>query len=795
MTAGQFAKILRDLLQSRGRTLLTILALAVGIAGVGSALGAWTILSREIHVNYSKTNPADIVITTDADEPMVDELRREAPIADIETRTVVRARYRKGENEWIPALIFASEDFTSVRIDRFYPESGVWPVRDGEILIERAALNMVLEMENTPVVFKLESAPGVELVFSGQAYAPGLAPAWMEGMIYGYVTMNTLKGMGYESAKRNIHIVLKNPSGRAENSRVAGLVAQKIKAAGFSVDEISVPTPGKHPHAGQMNSLLFLIQVLGWLLLALSCVLVVNLVSEQISRQVRQIGIMKVLGGGHGRIASMYVLSVALIGAAGCAAGIPAGRIWGNFYADTFAKVLNFEISSYALPSYVIPAQIAAGVLLPVLASLYPIFRAAGYTVVKALTDHGIAADVTGRRKGSPVSERVLTLNRPLMLSIRNAFRKKERLVLTVATLALGGAIFIVAMNFRDSLVYTVERVFDTMNYDVQLTLDRDCSGEELEALKKAVPEIADIHIAGAINGSVVHDDGSTGESFAVTALPLSLDLVTPIMARGNFLSSEDSNEIVINHVLQIQEKAFRQINPGDTVNLNVNGRQVAFTVTGIAREPVSPPRAFISYKNYLTKFGGDVRTQNLFVVMKDHSAGAQIEVAKKIEKYFAQLGVSVRYLARTSYYKKIIDDHLFIIFLFLLFVSLLTVVVGGIGLAICMSVNVMERTREFGVLRTIGAGRRTIFTAVMAESVVVALISWIFAVIAAPPLSMFEADIFGKIFFGTGLDVRMSLTGSLVWLLFSVAVAALSALYPAYTAVKMSIGESLRYE
>lgn len=83
----------------------------------------------------------------------------------------------------------------------------------------------------------------------------------------------------------------------------------------------------------------------------------------------------------------------------------------------------------------------------------------------------------------------------------------------------------------------------------------------------------------------------------------------------------------------------------------------------------------------------------------------------------------------------QIIEDHLIVIMIFLTMMSLLVLAVGGLGLLSTMSINVLERTREIGVMRAIGAGTKTVIALVVAEGELVGLLSWIVALILAGPI------------------------------------------------------------
>ncbi len=93
---------------------------------------------------------------------------------------------------------------------------------------------------------------------------------------------------------------------------------------------------------------------------------------------------------------------------------------------------------------------------MPVLAALYPIISAVRVTAREAMSDYGMSGQKARRSRTDAILERVRGLPRPLLLSLRNTFRRKGRLVLTLTTLVMGGAIFIAVFSVRESLLSTL---------------------------------------------------------------------------------------------------------------------------------------------------------------------------------------------------------------------------------------------------------------------------------------------------------------------------------------------------
>jgi putative ABC transport system permease protein len=122
-------------------------------------------------------------------------------------------------------------------------------------------------------------------------------------------------------------------------------------------------------------------------------------------------------------------------------------------------------------------------------------------------------------------------------------------------------------------------------------------------------------------------------------------------------------------------------------------------------------------------------------------------------------------------------------------------VVVGGLGLATTMSLNVMERRREIGVIRAIGARPTTVWLIIVTEGVVVGVLSWALAALAAWPVSKVLGDALVRLAFHSKLDFLFQLQGLFIWLAVSIFFSAVASLLPAWWASQITVREALAYE
>ena len=86
-------------------------------------------------------------------------------------------------------------------------------------------------------------------------------------------------------------------------------------------------------------------------------------------------------------------------------------------------------------------------------------------------------------------------------------------------------------------------------------------------------------------------------------------------------------------------------------------------------------------------------------------------------------------------------DQHMLMIYVFLIVMSTIIGGVGGLGLMTTMSLNVFERRREMGVMRALGATPGIVWLMIVAEGIVIGLLSWTIAALLAWPISKVIGD------------------------------------------------------
>ncbi|MBV9670569.1 MAG: ABC transporter permease [Acidobacteriales bacterium] len=181
-------------------------------------------------------------------------------------------------------------------------------------------------------------------------------------------------------------------------------------------------------------------------------------------------------------------------------------------------------------------------------------------------------------------------------------------------------------------------------------------------------------------------------------------------------------------------------------------------------------------------------------IALKDRSEASREQAREALDRSLQREGIHTANARSTADYQFAIGEHMVMIYVFLVLASLIIASVGGLGLMTVMSINVLERRREIGILRAIGATPNLVKAMVAGEAITVAGIAWGVAVLLAWPLSTALADLMGRSMHGA-FDFRVAPLGIALCLVMSLSLAAVASLLPAESALRLTVREALAYE
>ncbi len=795
VVSPRWRKVVSDLWGNKTRTVLVVLSIAVGVFAVGMIAGSSVILTHDLRAQYAASSPSSgQIYTRDSfDEDLVNTIRHLRSVREAEGRRYVQVRYNIGPGQWRDMLLMALRDYKDIRVNKVWPKSGPWPPPEHEFLLERSSVPYLKAKIGDVALIETPDGKERRMRIAGVVHDLSQISSFFRGMAYGYIIMDDLEWLGETRDFNQLDFVVAgHPLDKAHVQEVAAQIRTKIENSGREVLFTLVFEPGKHWADGTMQAMLLILGVLGGLSLLLSGFLVINTITSLLTQQIRQVGIMKAIGAQANQIVGMYLTTVVGFGFLALFVAIPLGVLGARALSTFTANLLNFEIGGYGLPPRVLALEIGAGLIVPVVAALYPIIGGTRITVRQAISSYGLGEESLGTGRIDRLIERVRGVTRPVLLSLRNTFRRKGRLALTLATLTLAGAIFIGILSVQNSLMGMLDSLFKYWNYDVQVEFSRSYRIEQLQREARSIPGVVNAETWGFRSTRRVRPDDTESEGIFLITLPAATNMLQPILLKGRWLVPGDENAVVVNTDLTKKEK---DVTVGRDIVLKIGTRKTSWRVVGIVQGVLAGPFAYANYpyaSRVIRTFGRADRVQ---VVTERHDGAYTTRVSKALETQFRRLGLRVTSNQTIVEIRKQIAAQFNVMIVFLMIMAILLAVVGGLGLMGTMSINVLERTREIGVMRAIGASDRAVLQIVLIEGVLIGMLSWLVGTILAFPLGFALSNAVGNAFLNAPPTYRFSFIGVAIWLVLVIILAAISSFLPAWNASRVTVRDVLAYE
>lgn len=795
----RWRKIWSDLTVNKTRTALVVLSIVVGIFAVGSIAGTSSILSRESRELWEGIDPASAtLITTPFEVALADDLAALPEVDAVQIRRSVSGRVSLEDGASKTVQLFAVPDYEAMQLNVIEPESGAWPPPEGEILIERSALSLLGVAEGDTLAVDLPSGETREFTVSGVVYDLSQPAASVLDQGYGYVSVETMATIaeepGYNILQFSVADDAVAASGIDEEAfsvQTANMIRDSIQRDGvIVVVPPQVNTPGEPAGFVFIVALLVVLGVIGSMTFILSGFLIVNIVSALLAQQTKQIGVMKAVGARNGQIMRMYLGMAAAFGVLALIIALPLSFLGARGLAGIIGELNNYKITDFSAPWWVFAAQIVIGLVVPIVAAFFPVWSGTRTTVREALDSRGIQGDNTS------LFDRLLArmgmLPRPVLLSFRNTFRQKGRLMLTLATLTLAGAIFATVFTVRNSLFATLDDALGYENYSVAVDLSEAYDRDALIAATESIDGVIAVEAWAVATERYIAEDGSEVD-ISVRGLPADSQMILPIMQSGVWLDEmgDVPNGIVINGNV-----AENGIEVGDTINLIVRGETVEWQVVGIAQAVFSfESVAWTTYDTLADSLGESGLARALRIDTSPDLEATQNAVVSAISERFGAEGFLIDGSETFAALEVSFNTRFNVLVYSLLALALLLAIVGGLGIAGTTSINVIERMREIGVMRSVGAANYQILGIFIVEAVFVGLIGWALGSLLALPVSRALSDGVGLAFSNAPLSYSFDVAGAGLWLAVAVGLAFIFAYLPARRASRLTLREVLAYE
>lgn len=800
MLKVRWFKVISDLWSHRVRTLIVALAVAVGVYSVGSVLAVQALMLREFHSdrNDAKLASAVVVAFPPFDANLAARVAEIPGVAAAEGRASLSARVITGPESTRDIDLIAVQDFAAMEVDKYLRVDGAWPSEKNEMMVEWMGLPWLGAAIGETVTVELSDDTRKELRITGTAHNPQYPSPDVVGFTSGFISPKTMEFLGQSHLFSELRLRVDGPEeGVApDDAYVRSVVAEveeQIERSGRTIASTTII--GKSIIESIVNTAVLILSFFGWVILLLSAFLVINTITALIAQQVNQIGIMKLVGATRRQMIAMYLATVLVYGVIAFLIGIPLAVLTSRLLMTELVEgMVNLRPDSYAVPLWVYAVMVSLGVIIPVAAGLLPVWQGTRITTYAALNDAGIHAGETGRGFFEWLLNRVPKrwLRRPFVLAVRNTLRHKGRLLRTMIVLILGTALFIAVIAVRVSVDTTQADFLRYHQYDVRVQFEEPHRLARLEAVAFSLPEVVTVEGWGIGSAVRQRPDNSDSNRVQVYGIPEDSQMVEPIVQAGRWLQPGDREAVVINSTFADDEK---DIAVGDTIRLEMAGRKRPWTVVGVVGTDAQGPKLYMNYDTYGHASRTAGKINSLQVITAEHDKVAQEDAEATLLQRFEQQGYDVR-STRTTQTLNSQNSLMFdVIVGFLILNAVLLGVVGSLGLSTTMGINMIERIREIGVLRAIGASNGAIRRIILLEGLVIATLSWLVGFALSFPTARWMSAQIGIALLDMPLTYTYSYVAAAAWFVILIGLSVAASLGPARSAVKLTIREVLAYE
>jgi putative ABC transport system permease protein len=795
MLSPRWKKILYDVWEDKFRTLLVVLSISLGIIGVGVIGQTNYILSEGMEKGYKQANPANVVISLGSFGPsLIHKAKRIKEVKVAAGKAVFPVQFQKkkiagadNNSHWNNAVLFAL-DFQHMPMDRFYASKGSGDPKRGEVLVEETSLAH-FQLKVGDFIW-IETSDGKKhlMKISGTVHDPGKMTAILSNEMYMFIPLSHLREIANTNQMNTLAIVVDKHNARIRGfQETASKIRSLAKKSGIPVYSTVIAEKGRHWAYDIVHSMILIFNKFGILILLASIGLVINTVMSLLKGQLKQIGIMQVIGATPNQLFAMYMATVLFYSFLSLCIGIPAS-IWGARYlTGNSMELLNFSSANIGLSIKVLYSQIFIGMIVPLLVSFYPIYKGSRISVREAIQ----GAEEIQSLRGIPFLKWPCFVSAPQILAFRNAFRKKGRLALTLCTLTLTGTTIISVASIYASMQKTKEQSLQYTKYDYQLELKRPVGAKKLETVIQRVKGVKKAEFWGMVSGAYSQRNGLKSGDITIIAPKTATKMIYPKIVEGTWLTAKDKNSIVLDtNILRTDPT----VKVGDTLNFIINNKRKPLKIAGYARKAAGEVLSYINPET-LKSFNLDDSNTLINFTVKSPSWQDKEKIAREIKEQLNAEGINVAKIKSTKDIQLGLEIRFNIELMLLSVFAVLITCVAVVGLMGNISLNVLERKREIGILRSIGATDKSLFFLVVSESLVIGAAGWAGAVLLSFPISRSLSNEVGYSLFQTPLDFHYSYSSIWEWFILSCFIAIAASFIPAWNVAKTEIREVLAYE
>jgi putative ABC transport system permease protein len=728
MVSSLLRKSITDLSRRRSRTFFAVATLALAVAGIG-LFATPALMNRAMSAEVAADRLPDLTIST---RPLVLDQAQLAALAAVPNVGAVEPRSSFGGRVYVGARrayaqVLGIPDFTGQQVNVVHVASGAAPGTGAVLTDVQNAKQGLLSVQAGQTVRVIGSDGTVRsLRVSGEGRnLDGGQTVTSDGVIVLYATPATVASLSRTPGYDELFFTLADTRPAAVDATIAAIRRTLAADPGFTgfTDLPQVRAAGDWPGKSAFQDFSKFFYVITLLALLSALVLISNTMTTLVAEQTSEIGIMKAVGGRRRQIAAVYLKTALLLGGLGTLAGIVLGVVLAYGLTSFLGSTIFAVGIGFGIDWAIVLVSALVGLLAPPLAALPAIRRAVRVPVRDALEATGSA--VGGQDAGDRLLRRVRFLPRPAQIGLRNVGRRRRRSLSTAMVIALAVGTLLAVLGLSTAAANASTVAWGDHGEDVKI----DAAGGHMldaraAALIRATPGVA------AVEPMSVTDVTLAGKDARIWGVQPATMFHYRLAAGRWYTPAEEQARA---HVAVVEQNIAQATGTrlGDSVSVQTASGPASFRVIGISANQQEDGTALFvpltTMHAVLTGMPADANT-GIWVQTTSHEHAFIDRTTTAIENTLTAHGYDVSSeivyvrLANEIAGSRTVTTTLAVL-------GLLVVAISMAGLANALTMSVLERTREIGILRSIGARTRDIRRIFGAETLTLAAAGWLIGI------------------------------------------------------------------
>jgi putative ABC transport system permease protein len=790
-------KSFRDLSKRKARTFFTILTIALGVMGM-SLFAVTPLADESALIEIEKTNMANVRISVrdvNLTETNIHELEDIDNVNLIEIRTIILTKVKIGER-WNNAILIGVSNYNNQKIDKIFKSSGDYP-KDFETLTEKNnAINGIHDWKRgNDIIVKDRTGADRIIKITGEGRSLTHSLATTEGFAVFYTTLKTVQTLanlrGYNTLSFDLGITEAQEM-ESTIEEIRSYLTNNTSVVAFA-DLPETRAEDEWIGSEFFEQLMSFMLILTFLALFCSIFLISNTMNTIISEQRKEIAQLKAIGATNSQVFKSYLTTSLIMGIIGAVVGSILGIFVSYYVLITLGGPFGFE-STFMIHYPTVILSLAVGLGIVIVASLPALVRSTRVLVREGLESHGISGKY-GKGALDRLLMRIKGLPRSAQMGLRNAARKKGRSVTTIIQVAMAVGVFLGLVTFGYSLQLAVSGAWGDRSWDIRVISQGGGANQLYEYHTSIIENIDGVELVepylttfAQINDRQIEIWGYNYD----TKMWAHEKTTDPSPSRWFTLEDQENNA----RVLLIGEALaeLEDLDVGDEVTLLTATGEFEFTIIGLQSSLMDEGQAVLAPLSTLQDILRINDTVSGFLIHTESSDHNEIDkVSTRIEETLLDRGFvvnnQIHYVLEElehAQYQGVMD--LFFI------VSLLVIFISMIGLMSTLTMNVIDRTKEIGMMRCIGSKSKNIWAMFCIEGVFLTLIGWVIGIPVGYIISYILTEMVAD-----AMKLQILLHFPFQYIVYSFLIALIGTIViiqaPLLRAARLKPGDALRYQ